>query len=141
MLAAQDRCAKAKLQFTPVRKRVLEILLEKHMALGAYDILEVLSADGMGSQPPTVYRALEFLVDNGLAHRIERLNAYTACMHLDHAHVPAFLFCRICRAVAEADTGAAQGQLDTIATETGFTIECLVIEAEGLCASCAGSSQ
>lgn len=140
MLAAEDRCAKAKLQFTPVRKRVLEILLEKHTALGAYDILDVLAADGLGSQPPTVYRALDFLVHNGLAHRIERLNAYTACSHLDHAHAPAFLFCRICRTVAEADTGLAQGQLGKVAKQTGFTIERMVIEAEGLCPSCAEAS-
>ncbi|MBL4767163.1 MAG: transcriptional repressor [Rhodobacteraceae bacterium] len=135
MLAAENRCAKAKLQFTPVRKRVLEILLEKHMALGAYDILNVLTADGLGSQPPVVYRALDFLVSNGLAHRIERLNAYTACSHMDHAHAPAFLICRICRTVAE--TELEQERLATIAKQTGFTIERIVIEAEGLCPTCA----
>ena len=140
MLAAENRCAKAKLQFTPVRKRVLEILLEKHMALGAYDILPLLAADGLGSQPPVVYRALDFLVSNGLAHRIERLNAYTACSHLDHAHAPAFLICRSCRTVAEADTGLEQGRLGAIAKQTGFTIERMVIEAEGLCPTCAGAN-
>jgi Fur family transcriptional regulator, zinc uptake regulator len=140
MLAAQDRCTKANLQFTPVRKRVLEILLEKHTALGAYDILDILTAEGLGSQPPTVYRALDFLVHNGLAHRIERLNAYTACSHLDHDHAPAFLFCRICRTVAETDTGSAEGQIGSLAKQTGFTIERIVIEAEGLCSACAGTN-
>ncbi len=134
---AQTRCAEQKLQFTPVRRRVLEILLQKHSALGAYEILDVLAADGLGSQPPMVYRALEFLVKHGLAHRIERLNAYTACTNPDHDHVPAFLICRACKTVAEAETGLAQGRLGATAKATGFTIERIAIEAEGLCPACA----
>lgn len=136
---AEARCAEQKLQFTPVRRRVLEILLEKHRALGAYEILDVLAADGLGSKPPTVYRALGFLVRHGLAHRIERMNAYTACAHpgLDQDHVPAFLICRACKAVAEADTELAQGRLGTAALATGFIIERIAVEAEGLCPDCA----
>lgn len=138
---AEARCLAQKLQFTPVRRRVLEILLEKHRALGAYDILEVLAADGLGSQPPVVYRALDFLVSHGLAHRIERMNAYTACAHPDHDHVPAFLICRACKAVAEAETELAQGRLGRAAEATGFSIERIVVEAEGLCPACAQSVQ
>ena len=108
--------------------------------MGAYDILEVLSSEGLGSQPPVVYRALDFLVKHGLAHRIEGLNAYTACAHLDHEHVPAFLICRTCKAVAETDTGIAQGRLGQAAASAGFTIEKVVVEAEGLCPSCAGAA-
>lgn len=136
---AEARCQAQKLQFTPVRRRVLEILLEKHRALGAYDILEVLAADGLGSQPPVVYRALDFLVSHGLAHRIERMNAYTACAHpnLAHDHVPAFLICRSCKAVAEAETELDQGRLGSAAKATGFAIERIVVEAEGLCPDCA----
>jgi Fur family transcriptional regulator, zinc uptake regulator len=129
-------CAENKLQFTPVRRRVLEILLRDHRALGAYDILPILAEDGLGSQPPAVYRALDFLVKNGLAHRIERFNAYTACAHLDRDHVPAFLVCRGCKAVAEAETQLSHGRLGSAARDIGFTIERLVVEAEGLCPSC-----
>ena len=68
-------------RMTPVRRRVLEILLENHKALGAYDVLARLGAEGFGNQPPVAYRALEFLVEQGLAHRIQRLNAFTACTH------------------------------------------------------------
>jgi len=136
---AEQRCAAQKLQFTPARRRVLEILLEKHRALGAYEILDVLAADGLGSQPPVVYRALDFLVQHGLAHRIERMNAYTACAHPDHDHVPAFLICRNCKAVAEAETELAQGRLGAAARATSFTIERIVVEAEGLCPICAES--
>lgn len=134
---AEALCAERRLQFTPVRRRVLEILLRDHRALGAYDILPILAQDGLGSQPPVVYRALDFLVTNGLAHRIERLNAYAACVHMDRAHVPAFLVCRDCKAVAETETQLTQGRLGSAARETGFTIERVVVEAEGLCPGCA----
>jgi Fur family zinc uptake transcriptional regulator len=137
---AEQRCSAQKLQFTPVRRRVLEILLQDHRALGAYEILDVLAADGMGSQPPVAYRALDFLVSHGLAHRIEGLNAYTACALPDHTdHVPAFLVCRNCRAVAEAETGMDQGRLGRAADAAGFAIERVVVEAEGLCPACAAA--
>ncbi|MHA6263777.1 transcriptional repressor [Arenibacterium sp. CAU 1754] len=138
--AAEATCAREKLQFTPARRRVLEILLREHRAMGAYDILEVLAADGMGSQPPVAYRALDFLVKNGFAHRIERLNAYTACTHPDQDHVPAFLICRACKAVAEAETQLEQGRLGQAAQQADFTIERIVVEAEGLCPACAGAA-
>ena len=137
LVQAEAHCVAQKLQFTPVRRRVLEILLQEHRALGAYEILEVLGAEGLGSQPPVVYRALEFLVRHGLAHRIERINAYTACAHPGQAHVPAFLICRTCRAVAETHTGLTQGRLGDAARAVGFTIERIAIEAEGLCPGCA----
>ncbi|MFC6688039.1 Fur family transcriptional regulator [Jhaorihella thermophila] len=138
--AAEARCAVARVQLTPVRRRVLEILLQEHRAMGAYDILSVLTEDGMGSQPPVVYRALDFLVRHGLAHRIERLNAYAACSHPGEAHVPAFLICRECRAVAEAETALEQGRLGAVARAAGFAIERVVVEAEGLCPGCAAET-
>lgn len=134
--AAEARCADQRLQFTPVRRRVLEILLQRHQALGAYDILEQLAADGLGSQPPVAYRALEFLVQNGFAHRIEQLNAYAACAYPEAEHVPAFLICRSCRRVAEAETELNQGRLGETARGAGFRIERIVVEAEGLCPDC-----
>ncbi|MBY6081886.1 Fur family transcriptional regulator [Ruegeria arenilitoris] len=136
---AEEKCANQKLQFTPVRRRVLEILLEQHKAMGAYDILAVLSAEGMGSQPPVAYRALDFLVQHGFVHRIEQMNAYAACAHPTHDHVPAFLICRACKAVAETETELTQGRLGAAADTSGFTIERIVVEAEGLCPDCIGT--
>jgi Fur family zinc uptake transcriptional regulator len=81
LAAAEARCAAGGLRFTPVRRKVLEILLQDHRALGAYSILDRLREEGFGSQPPVAYRALDFLVANGLAHKIERLNAFIACVH------------------------------------------------------------
>jgi Fur family zinc uptake transcriptional regulator len=135
--AAEETCRASSLQFTPVRKRVLEILLEEHRALGAYDILERLRQEGMGSQPPVAYRALDFLTKHKFAHKIERLNAFIACAHPNEPHTPAFFICRNCSFVAEAETDPTQGRLAAIATSSGFVIEQAVMEAEGICSKCA----
>ncbi len=131
-----DFCAREGLQFTPVRRRVLEILLAEHRALGAYDILDILRKEGMGSQPPVAYRALDFLVKNGFAHKIERLNAFIACAHPGENHSPAFLICRKCDTVAEAEADPATNMLGRSAEKLGFHIERAVVEAEGLCPNC-----
>jgi len=132
--SAEATCAARGVQLTPVRRRALEILLESHRALGAYDVLARLEKDGFGGQPPVAYRALGFLVDQGLAHRIERLNAFVACSHPGAAHDPAFMICRSCRKVAESDS--ADAPLAPAAAQQGFRIERMVLEAEGLCPAC-----
>jgi Fur family zinc uptake transcriptional regulator len=137
MMARAEALARDKgLRLTPVRRRTLEILLEAHRALGAYDVLNRLSAEGYGNQPPVAYRALEFLVEQGLAHRIRRLNAFTACMHPGEAHAPAFLICRLCDAVAEAPAAPVRAALDSAAADLGFVIERSNFEALGLCPAC-----
>lgn len=133
---ADAQCRKASLQLTPVRKRVLEILLERHAAMGAYDVLDILRREGLGSQPPVAYRALDFLVTNGFAHRVERLNAFVACSSPGKRHTPAFLICTKCNSVAEAQLNPARGALGKTARDVGFTIERVVIEAEGVCPNC-----
>ena len=133
---AEAYSAANKVQFTPVRRRVLELLLEDHKALGAYDVLERLVKEGYGSQPPVAYRALDFLVKHGFAHKIERLNAYIACAHPQKTHAPAFMICRQCKAVAEAITTPTKGPFNQAAQEAGFQIERTVFEAEGLCPKC-----
>ncbi|WP_152462168.1 Fur family transcriptional regulator [Roseivivax sp. THAF30] len=137
MASAEARADEKGLRFTPVRRKVLEILAQEHRALGAYEILDRLREAGFGSQPPVAYRALDFLVSNGLAHRIERLNAFVACAHPDDGHVPAFMICRVCDTVAEARATPDRGALDAVAEAAGFTIERTVVEAEGLCPICA----
>ena len=143
--AAESHCAEAGLQFTPIRRRVLEILLSDHKALGAYDILDRLRADGLNAQPPMAYRALDFLVTHGFAHRIERLNAFIACTFRPEVaggepHTPAFLICRRCQRVVEADAPPRAGALGRAARQAGFVIERTIREAEGLCPICARST-
>ena len=132
---ADEVCRRAGARLTPVRKRVLEILLQRHTAMGAYDVLEILREEGFGSQPPVAYRALDFLVQHGLAHRIERLNAFVACSHIGSDHAPSFLICRVCDRVAEAPS-PAQSNLKDVVKDTGFVVERAVVEAVGVCASC-----
>lgn len=129
----------AGVRLTPVRRRVLQILLEEHRAMGAYDVLQRLAAEGFGNQPPVAYRALDFLVEQGFAHRINRLNAFTACLHPGEAHTPAFLICRICHAVAEAPATPVRRALDAAARTLGFTIDRADVEALGLCPLCQGT--
>ena len=133
---ADEYCRDAGLQFTPVRRRVLEILLAEHRAIGAYDILDRLRDEGLGSQPPVAYRALDFLVDNGFAHKVEKLNAFVACGHSGQEHTPAFLICRNCAAVAETNTEPKRGLIGRTAKAAGFRIESTVVEIEGLCPDC-----
>jgi Fur family transcriptional regulator, zinc uptake regulator len=132
LTAAERTCAAAGAQLTPVRRRTLEILLESHRAMGAYDVLARLSAEGFGAQPPVAYRALAFLADHGLIHRIERLNAFVACDRPGAAHDPAFLICRSCQTVAESQSPPG----GAVAQTGGFVIEQTVVEAQGLCPAC-----
>lgn len=136
-LAEAERLVKARgARLTPVRRRTLEILLESHRAMGAYDVLDRLAAEGYGRQPPVAYRALEFLVDQGLAHRVQLLNAFAACMDPAHDHQPAFLICRSCNRIAEAPAETVRTALQAAVAETGFAVERLSVEATGLCPAC-----
>lgn len=107
--------------------------------MGAYEILDVLRQEGLGSQPPVVYRALDFLIKNGFAHKVEKLNAYIACNHVGTEHVPAFLICRDCDVIAETKINLSDDVLSAAAKETGFITERMVVEAEGICPKCNGA--
>lgn len=140
VLARAEEQARADgVRLTPVRRRVLEILLESHRAMGAYDVLERLAAEGFGKQPPVAYRALDFLVEQGFAHRVRRLNAYAACLSHERDHTPAFLICRACEQVAEAESPDLRDALDGLGAANGFAIERRTIELLGLCAKCAAA--
>ncbi len=125
-------------RLTPVRRRTLEILLEQHRALGAYEVLDRLAQDGFGNKPPVAYRALDFLVEQGLAHRIARLNAFMACTHPGQSHSPAVLICRTCQTVAEAAGDPVHRAIDAAAAATGFVVESASVEILGQCPACQG---
>lgn len=141
-LAHAERAAADRgLRLTPVRRRTLEILLEEHRALGAYEVLERLAEAGFSHQPPVAYRALDFLVENGFAHRIQRLNAYTACMHPGAAHSPAFFICEGCKLVAEAPQADIRRAVDSAAEAIGFAVDRMSVEAVGRCPACRAEGQ
>jgi Fur family zinc uptake transcriptional regulator len=133
---AEAILAARKLRLTPVRRETLQILLAEHRAMGAYDVLERLALAGFGNQPPVAYRALEFLVEQGLAHKVRRLNAFAACMHPETDHAPVFLICRGCNALAETPAEPVRAALNAAAKAIGFSVERTSIEALGLCPSC-----
>jgi Fur family zinc uptake transcriptional regulator len=136
LVAAEQYCADAGLRLTPVRRRVLALLLAEHRARGAYELLDALRCEGLGSQPPVVYRALAFLMKHGLAHKIERLSAFVASSNPTPDHVPTFLICRICKRVSEADATVTHAIMTSANAVAGFRVEQVCVEALGVCAAC-----
>jgi Fur family transcriptional regulator, zinc uptake regulator len=134
---AEAACRHKGLRFTALRRSVLTLIWTRHAPVKAYDILERLRREGRrAAAPPTVYRALEFLLEAGLVHRIESLNAYVGCGGAGTPHVGQFLICRRCSAVAELDTPAIAKALAADARRLGFRADRQTIEIRGLCAEC-----
>lgn len=134
---AEAICAERKERLTPVRHRVLEALLASHAPLGAYELIDRLAADGTRPAPITVYRALDFLREQGFVHRIESRNAFIACVH-EHATAEpvVFLICEQCGAVGEATGAAVADSIRSASRSAGFTPKTPVIEIFGTCAHC-----
>lgn len=134
--AAEERCHLERSRLTETRRKVLDLLLEEHRPLGAYAILEHLRSSGQKAQPPVAYRALDFLIENGLAHRIESRNAYVACSDPTGCSAPSFFICQQCDRVAETHSSEALSPLQSVAEEMGFIVESELREASGTCPTC-----
>jgi len=141
LATAEKLCRERGLRLTRIRRRVLELVWNSHKPVGAYDILEVLGRDGKRSAPPTVYRALDFLIEADLVHRLDSLNAYVGCAHPHSAHTGQFLICRDCRSVAELDDKEISAVVDRKASELGFSAVRQMLEIQGLCPACRQKSQ
>lgn len=137
---AASLCAARGARFTALRRRVLEIVWRAHAPIGAYEILQLLQAGGRTGAPPTVYRALEFLLEQGLVHRLDSLNAFMGCAHPERRHISEFLICTSCERVAEIDDARLRGAVEDSANAAGFAVRRLTIELQGLCATCAGAA-
>lgn len=134
--AAERSCQAQGARLTPIRRRVLGLVWASHQPVGAYGLLDRLEAEGTKAVPPTVYRALDFLLEYGLVHRLERLNAYVGCSHHHGPHAAQFLICTGCRRVAELDDPAIGAALLAGATARGFSVSRQTVEVEGLCPDC-----
>lgn len=134
---AEKLCTQRAQRLTPMRRQVLEALLASHKPLGAYEIMDRLATDRSRPAPVTVYRALDFLRDNGLVHRIESRNAFVACVR-EHAEADpvVFLICDHCGAVGEAAGGNIAEALKVSARAAGFQPKSPVIEIAGVCSHC-----
>lgn len=136
LTAADAHCAEQGLRLTELRRRVLELIWSDHKPVGAYALLDQLGADGRKAAPPTVYRALDFLVEHRLVHRIASLNAFIGCVHPGEAHTPQFFLCRECGDAAELDDVRVHKAIAADADQLDFDIASETIEISGVCAQC-----
>jgi Fur family zinc uptake transcriptional regulator len=135
---ATQICEAKGARLTDLRREVLGLILDADAPTGAYDLLDRLRATRHGAAPPTVYRALEFLLEHGLIHKLESMSTYVGCVsHGDAEHAAQFLICRTCGQVTELDDHELAHALEDAAKRLGFTVGKATIEAEGRCATCA----
>ena len=143
---AEALCQTRGVQLTPLRRDVLRLVLEAEAPIGAYALLDQLKASRAKAAPPTVYRALDFLLEQGLIHRLERLNAFMGCAealeghgaHHDHAHdhPHQFLICRGCGATREISDQVVAEAISAAAAKAGFSAARATVEIEGFCGKC-----
>lgn len=134
---AESLCAERGVRLTPLRARVLELVWGSHQPLGAYQILDSLTEEGHKPAPPTVYRALEFLLEQGLIHRIASQNAFMGCSDPSATHVGYFLLCKTCGNAEEIiNTSVLSEAINQVAGTKGFHIESQTVELAGQCQHC-----
>ncbi|MDI1301640.1 MAG: Fur family transcriptional regulator [bacterium] len=137
-LASADRlCQASGARLTPLRRRVLELVWNSHKPLGAYELLDRLTAEGHKPAPPTVYRALEFLLEQKLVHRIASRNAFVGCSHPGAVHSGYFLLCECCGNAEEmADNRALVSAVEKAVATAGFIVHSQTLELTGICRHC-----
>ncbi|MBD24539.1 MAG: Fur family transcriptional regulator [Candidatus Marinimicrobia bacterium] len=133
---AERLCRTTGKKLTNIRRRVLETVWESHRPIGAYDILAKLNQDGGRTAPIIIYRALEFLMDNGLVHRLASLNAFIGCSHPEHDHAAGFLICKECGSTVEIESKKLNDALASSVAARGFAVDTQVVELRGLCPHC-----
>jgi Fur family zinc uptake transcriptional regulator len=133
---AERLCQARSTQLTDLRRRVLEIILNSDAPPGAYAILDQLKSDGRAGAPPTVYRALDFLLGEGLVHRIASANVFVACLHPADSHSSQFLICKDCGCVSELDSQALSYAINERAAQQDFKVDTQLVEIIGHCSAC-----
>jgi Fur family zinc uptake transcriptional regulator len=133
---AETVCARNGARLTEIRRRVLELVWRNHEPVGAYDVLAALGHDGRRAAPPTVYRALEFLMEQGLIHKIESRNAFIGCAIPEAPHSGQFLLCASCGNATELTDSGIEAAVRQSAARQGFRIRRVTLEVDGLCPSC-----
>ncbi len=133
---AENLCAERNQRFTELRRLVLELVCLTDQPVGAYHLLDKLRDRGRSAAPPTVYRALEFLLQQGLVHRLACSNTYLACAHPHRPHAALFLVCKRCGHTQEVYTESVLGAVKTCADQFGFSVEHTTVEVSGLCKRC-----
>lgn len=133
---ARAVCNENGARFTPVREQVFSFLADSSGSVGAYELLSQLQQVDAKAKPPTIYRALDFLIEQGFVHKVESQNAYVLCSHFAEKHRAQLLICDQCGFVKEVDITAIDTALTQAADSNGFKIHKQTVEAHGLCRSC-----
>jgi len=133
---ASRLCAGRGVRLTTQRRRVLTLVWQSDRPLGAYDILAAIQAEQPRAAPPTVYRALDFLLAQGLIHKLQSLHAYVGCAHPGEPHASQFLICTACGEVTELEDDGVMRSLGKAAAASGFAPDQPIVELTGTCADC-----
>jgi Fur family zinc uptake transcriptional regulator len=133
---ADRLCAERGVQLTPIRRKALELIWESHRAVKAYDLLDQMKPLQQSAKPATVYRALDFLLEQGLIHRVESLNAFIGCSCSDRQHEQLLLICVQCHEVEERPGVMVMEAVSREIEQAGFTVHRKAIEIQGICKNC-----
>ena len=136
---AERLCGERGVRLTPIRRKVLELIWESHQAVKAYDLLDRIKPLEQAAKPATIYRALDFLLDQGLIHRVESLNAFIGCSCSEKQHEQLLLICTRCQEVEERPGTAVMEEVAMEVKQAGFMIHHKAIEVHGICADCSAS--
>lgn len=136
LLKAERLCQERGVQLTPIRHKVLELIWESHQAAKAYDLLERIKPLPFSAKPATVYRALDFLIEQGLIHRVESLNAFIGCVCSERRHDLLLLICKQCGQIEERPAPDMMTALSREVAEAGFALHDKALEIHGICAHC-----
>ncbi|CAM3684522.1 transcriptional regulator Zur [Rouxiella silvae] len=137
LIQAEHLCQQRSVRLTPQRLEVLRLMTQQPGAISAYDLLDLLRKTEPQAKPPTVYRALDFLLEQGFIHRVESANSYVVCHHFEEpSHTSALFICDRCGFVTEKTTDGIEERLSKLAKDSGFVLRHSVVEAHGLCSDC-----
>ena len=132
-------CIERRLRLTPLRKDVLRLVVESDRPIKAYDLLHAIRASNAVTAPPTAYRALHFLVDQGFIHKLESVNAYMRCHHPRVPHAVPFLICDTCECAMEMEDDRTASLIEEKAAALGFAPRTQTLEVHGICRDCAAA--
>lgn len=136
LLQAQKLCESRGVRFTLAREQVFNLLAKTEGAIGAYDLLQQLQTLDPKAKPPTIYRALEFLMTQGFVHKVESENAFVMCNHFSEQHPAQLLICDSCGEIQEIDSSQIEAKIDEVAASLGFVVKHPTIELHGCCKKC-----
>ena len=133
---AQKICDVRSARFTHTRRKVLELMLRHASAISAYDLLDNLKETDSSAKPPTVYRALDFLLEQHFIHRVESQNAFIACNDFSDSHQLQLFICEKCNDVQEVHSPKIQQSLNEQARLNDFQVKTQTVEVRGFCHHC-----